>query len=327
MHLNIYGGLENKLELDHFLNFISNYDIILLSECWISEKSKIFLKGYDCFKKIRTMKKRSKRPSGGLVCFVKSNLSRGFSEINFDFEDGLCLRLDAKYFGWKNDIFIIYVYFKGENSPRNDMNDGLSPFDILLDLISRVSSDAPGILLAGDFNAHCGNTNVNEFVFIDESPSDQSVFSYYDFDDIVDHDIFTLNELNKFDIAVARKSKHKKVNAYGNKLKDLCQTCGLVFLNGRYKEDEGNFTFFNHIGQAINDYIICNKNSLQYVSSFKVFDQNIWSDHCVLSCEIKCNVSENNSQRQNTQTPILSSKWNGSRTKKKHINLILIVIF
>ena len=127
------------------------------------------------------MKKRSKRPSGGLVCFVKSNLSRGFSEISFDFEDGLCLRLNANYFGWKNDIFIIYVYFKGQNSPRNDMNDGLSPFDILLDLISRISSDAPGILLAGDFNAHCGNTNVNEFVFIDESPSDQSVFSYYDF--------------------------------------------------------------------------------------------------------------------------------------------------
>ena len=57
MHLNVYGGLKNKLELDHFLNCICNYDIILLSECWISDKSNISLKGYKCFKKVRSMKK------------------------------------------------------------------------------------------------------------------------------------------------------------------------------------------------------------------------------------------------------------------------------
>ena len=165
----------------------------------------------------------------------------------------MCLRLDSNYFGWRNDIFIIYVYLKGENSPRKDLNDGPPPFERLLQLISRVSSDAPGIILAGDFNAHCGDTNINEFLLTDESASDQRILSYCDYDDIVDSNVFTLSELYKFDISLSRKSKHKKVNAYGNNLIDLCRTCGLVFLNGRYKEDQGDYTFFNHIGRAINE--------------------------------------------------------------------------
>ena len=53
MHLNVYGGLDRKLEMPDFVNFLYNYEIILLSECWITEQTDIQLKGYECFKKVR----------------------------------------------------------------------------------------------------------------------------------------------------------------------------------------------------------------------------------------------------------------------------------
>ena len=87
-----------------------NYEIILLSECWITEQTDISLKGYELFKKVRPMRKNSKRASGGLVCFIKSSLYKGVSNVYFDFEDGLCLKLRGDYFGWNKDLYILNVY-------------------------------------------------------------------------------------------------------------------------------------------------------------------------------------------------------------------------
>ena len=133
MHLNVYGGLENKLELKDFTDLLSKYEIICLSECWISANCNVCLDGYECLKKVRSMKKTARRPSGGMVIFIKSSLVGGVENVSFDFEDGLCLKLKKEFFGWESDLFIVHVYFKGDNSPRNDLNDGLSPFDRLFD--------------------------------------------------------------------------------------------------------------------------------------------------------------------------------------------------
>ena len=38
LYINIYGSLTDKLQNVDFIEFITKYDIIFLSECWISEK-------------------------------------------------------------------------------------------------------------------------------------------------------------------------------------------------------------------------------------------------------------------------------------------------
>ena len=125
--LNVFGALEAKLELIEFVNYIKRHEIILLSECWINEHSVIDIEGYKCFKKIRKMKRRAKRPSGGLICYIKESLFKGVETVNFDFEDGMCLRLKGNFFGWDSDLYILHVYLRGENSSRNDLSDDLCP--------------------------------------------------------------------------------------------------------------------------------------------------------------------------------------------------------
>lgn len=101
----------------------------------------IDIEGYKCFKKIRQMKKRAKRASGGLVCYIQESVFKGVETVNFDFEDGMCLRLKGNFCGWDSDLYILHVYLRGENSSRNDLGDDLCPFDKLFNLLCSTSSE------------------------------------------------------------------------------------------------------------------------------------------------------------------------------------------
>ena len=43
-------------------------------------------------------KKNARRDSGGLVCYIKNNIIKGIDNINWDFEDGLCFKLNKNFF-------------------------------------------------------------------------------------------------------------------------------------------------------------------------------------------------------------------------------------
>ena len=221
------------------------------------------------------------------------------------------------FFGWDIDCYLVNVYIKPQYSSRNDLNDDLCPFDKLFNFLSVSCNDGSGILLTGDLNAHCGNTESNEFLM--EEDFDTCIkhcFSDITSIDILKANVFNLNEFELYDTSVNRKSEDKKVNGYGTKLCNLCRTAGLIFLNGRKGEDRnmGKCTFYNHLGKSVDDYMVCNKNTLKYISNFKVHDINIWSDHCIISCEMNCNVI-NEQPLQNNKPPSLKSKWNPD---KKH---------
>ena len=59
--------------------FISNYQIICLSETWTNKSSKIDLKGYS--KPIhsyrRFQNRRAKRASGGIIIYIKDDIRQG----------------------------------------------------------------------------------------------------------------------------------------------------------------------------------------------------------------------------------------------------------
>ena len=108
-----------------------------------------------------------------------------------------------------------------------------------------------------------------------------------------------------------RKNEDKSVNTYGRRLVDITKASGMIFLNGRKGSDreKGSFTFYNHIGKATNDYMICNKSALRHVKDFKVHDINIWSDHCAISCIIECRIVSLESEERDKSGFHVSCRW------------------
>ena len=67
----------------------------MLCETWTNEFSDIDVQGYVRISKTRKLKKKAKRSSGGLEIYIKENLIKGVSVLNWDFEDGLNLKFDS----------------------------------------------------------------------------------------------------------------------------------------------------------------------------------------------------------------------------------------
>ena len=91
--MNVYGGLESKLEINEFIRSLVEFDVVLLSETWTDERSKLELKGYSNICKHRPKKSKAKRNSGGLVCYLRNKMEKGVKLEKWDFEDGVMYKV------------------------------------------------------------------------------------------------------------------------------------------------------------------------------------------------------------------------------------------
>ena len=308
LSFNLNGLLEDKLHLSEFCNYISDFDIILLSETWTHKHCTLDLKGYDCISKHRERKKHAKRDSGGLVCYIRKQISQGIKLKPWEWEDGMCLFLDKRFFGLSEDTYLLHVYMRGSNSTRNDLVIGLDCWEILFEKVSEISSNGSNIIIAGDMNAHTAEkqeTIIYEYDNFDSEEDNQHFDFTNHFNNLYSYKI---TELEHFGMSSLRKNQDKTTNTYGTRLLELTNACGLIFLNGRKGDDKniGAYTFYNHIGKATDDYMICNKTILGAVTTFKVHDINIWSDHCPISCKIKCFTKIDH---ENNRTKAVTYKW------------------
>ena len=66
------------------------------------------LPNYQSISKCRKKKKKSRRYSGGIIVYIKKNISCGISylENSTQSENRLWLKLDKNVFGLENDIYI-----------------------------------------------------------------------------------------------------------------------------------------------------------------------------------------------------------------------------
>ena len=72
---NVKGYNIDKLKLQVF----ENLDIFCLCESWITNTSSISLPGYSFFFSSALKRKRSGRPSGGLIFYFRESLKNGIS--------------------------------------------------------------------------------------------------------------------------------------------------------------------------------------------------------------------------------------------------------
>ena len=97
---------------------------------------------------------------------------------------------------------------------------------------------------------------------------------------------------------------------------DLCICSGLKILNGQTPGDStGRLTCHDVNGSSVVDYTLIHQNMLKYVLYFCVADY--WadlSDHCLLSCGLKCSYVKTHSSNyslsnSNLNHELVKFKW------------------
>ena len=264
-------------------------DIVLLCESWTHDKCDLHIDGYECIFKNRVKKRAARRPSGGIVCYFKTSIWKGVQEVKWENnEDGVIFRLNKTFFGWEQDLLLFFTYMRPRSSSRNDVINDSDCYDMLIDKIAEIEDDA-SILLCGDLNARISLKD--DVIIEDESMHINNLTCMHDYDQLntfYEHD-FHINNMN-----IKRKNRDMKTNVYGNRLIQVCQTCSLVILNGRsgFDRESGQTTCWNERGSSAVDYIVCDKRAMYLIYDFCVHDKFIHSDHQIISCNIKCNISE-----------------------------------
>ena len=136
------------------------------------------------------------------------------------------------------------------------------------------------VMIAGDLNARIAQED--DFIPLD-SDKHVPLFSTYKLDARL----------------VGRISQDTTVNSRGRQLLPLCISAGLRILNGRTTGDLlGSFTCYQPQGSSVVDYILASEDIVHNISYFYVNKlQADLSDHCQVSCMLKCNytVCVNNS--------------------------------
>lgn len=121
---------------------MSKYHIICLSETWTSKGSNVDLKGYN--HKIHSFRifrhRKAKRPSGGIIIYIKDNVSKGIQLIKNEVDCIVWLKCDKHFFQLEqvkssleleHDIYIGVIYIAPESSPVYNVYD----FDIFRKLV------------------------------------------------------------------------------------------------------------------------------------------------------------------------------------------------
>jgi len=253
-------GLKSKLLSPDFEKFISEFDIIAVTETKLSDldcTDNLFLH-YDMLYKNR---KGAKRASGGIAILIKKNISKHVHTIEID--NNLEHIVNDDFVIWvkvvdmfEYNIIMGITYIPPENS-------NYSSIELFDDLENQMLSfDVPNAVfcIVGDFNAR--SKNMNEILNLDQhviDPSNDMIRSQFD------------NELvlNEYNIPLERKSQDHVCNNYGKRLVELCSSMGLVIANGRSGKDRfiGKTTCD---GVSLIDYVLCSPEILVKISEFQV---------------------------------------------------------
>ena len=298
---NVHGNLKLKIDSPYFKDVINKYDVVFLSECWLSEDTRIEFKGYTCFTKARKRKKRAKRDSGGLCVFIKECISHLFDAIFWDYEDALIFKINRVDSYLDKDLFFIFCYLRPcSSTSRNNLLHDLDDFDLLFTKVSELREENE-IVIIGDLNSRCGT--LNDFITNCDSNFDPLDAGISDFFNI------TRDDLLRFNITSARKNEDTKLNDYGHKLINFSKVAGLLICNGRFKGDEpGKYTYIDKKGKSCNDFALVSKGLLSKPIDFTVHELNAYSDHCPIELEMSNVFLCNNDTFGNVSNTVIDDR-------------------
>jgi len=89
------------------------------------------------------------------------------------------------------------------------------------------------------------------------------------------------------DIPLNRNQLDSKSNLHGTLLTNICKSCQMRIVNGRFLGDSlGYYTFFNANGKSTVDYMIVSQDLFYSVISFMVNAPSYISDHCMIEINL-----------------------------------------
>ena len=253
LYWNIHGIssriLGNKNEDPEFLEIISDFDIICLSE--LHTNKIISLPGF-YLKKQKFRRKNHKGPKigGGIAVYINQNIANNFRIIQNDNEDSIWIRCINS-----NDTVLGFYYCSPENGNSNF-------FDTVNGEIEKFKNDK-NFLIFGDFNARtrteCENVVHDKY---DENFGIQSKMTH---------------------LPLSRNSEDMKlINKRGKDFLDICRINDLSIANGRVIGDFfGKYTCHQKKGSSVVDYLLAPQDILKKLLEFRVGNINhVLSDHC-----------------------------------------------
>ena len=269
------------------IDLISSNDIFGTSETWLKDKVKISIPGYKFYPVNRKVNKGATK--GGVGLFIKEEIKK-YVKIRYDLssENTLWCKLDKKFFGFNNDVYIGSVYIPPETSSK-EIRIKKDHYKSLIETTLLMGGDSNKILI-GDFNAR--THNITDTLVKEKHDKDLGLEFYSK-------------------ISTIRNNKDKTVNNYGNKLIEYCTATRSYIVNGRTIGDiEGKFTCHQPGGSSTVDYAIVSEDMKKYVQSFEVLDPDTGSDHCPIKLQITCPHNLSTMGGDDTETIPPPFKWN-----------------
>lgn len=281
---NINGGGKAKLSHVDLVDRISQFDIYCIQECWLEHNDDcINVPGYKYYRSLRK-KGKNKRVYGGCLLFFKQELdNRCIKKMVSSYEDFLWVWIDGSKFDTAKDIYLCCVYIPHEGSKIHGERN-VDPFSILAEETAHYQT-LGDIIYLGDCNSRTGQNQE------DWSHVDNIMLPVFH------------NEIDSGTINIPPKmNRDEGTNRFGSKLTKLCETLGLVILNGRTTGDyEGKLTYIGTQGTSTIDYAICSLNLFKYVKHFFVEDMAWYSDHCAISLILKSKATQDWSDNIHTR--------------------------
>lgn len=226
-----------KLNDNDFLRYIHKYDFICLTETFVEKLDFVHssLRDYVCFLTPAIKLSHQGRPSGGVMILVRQCFEHKVKHIASDCDNLVTLLVDKSVFGSARDLCLCATYIPPYDSPyythMNVESDYLfeSAQNAIADVLA--TAGACSVVLCGDMNSRTAN-----FSSLSIDPNDDG------FEDIV--------------YETDRISQDTKLNAFGEKLLELCSTFDLRILNGLIDAASGSFTYVCQTGASVVDYFL-----------------------------------------------------------------------
>lgn len=252
------------------------YDLILLSETWISNKHLVNLDidGYESFHLFghKSIKTKKGRQSGGISVYFRKELKNKISIAEKNDFGIIWLKIDHDLFLFDEDIYICHTYIPPICSKVLIDKD----FDFFEEIENGIEkfSKVGKTYITGDLNSRTAQLlDILEFdKYLDVNDNDK----IYDDDN---NDDFFLHE----EILPIRHNKDHVIDNNGRKLIALCKSTDHIIANGRlFNDKDGNYTFCSSRGLSVTDYLLVNKFNVDSITEFEILNWNNFSDHAAL---------------------------------------------
>ena len=259
-------GLQSKLVEPNYIDFIQKYDIIIFTETWKADTSKINIEEYWDYFQIRPKHKNAIRHSGGIALLTKHIIRPDIKSVE-NTEGFLWFKLDINFFLTDNGILFCGAYIPPENSTKNILAK-IDYFGNFEKAIVKYKENG-NIKILGILNARTGFQGKSQ----------------HNFDNHLQH---LLPEADKLPSDLDRCSCDDKINASGRTLLKICNNHNVIIGNGQTSGDRlGNYTCFNYEGASAVYHLIVEETIYEKILNFRVLPPPFHSKHSPIIAALK----------------------------------------